>query len=98
MKARFLTLATAALMLGVAAAAQAEDSAKMNQGASESSPGHQMQDESSPGASEYAPGHQSENRPSGPSDTPGHQMKDETGPGASAYAPGHNKEGDTRKE
>jgi hypothetical protein len=97
MKAHFFTLATAALMLSVAAAAQAEDSAKMNQGGSESSPGHQMQKESSPGASEYAPG-QSENRPSGPSDTPGHQMKDETGPGASAYAPGHNIEGDTRKE
>jgi len=58
------------LMLGVAAAAQAEDSAKMNQGASENSPGHQMQNESSPGASEYAPGRQSENRPSGPSDAP----------------------------
>src|SRR4029078_8468441 len=98
MKAHFVALATAALMLGVAAAAQAEDSAKMNQGASENSPGHQMQNESSHGSSEYAPGRQSENRPSGPSDTPGHQMQDETGPGASGYAPGHNKEGDTRKE
>ena len=97
MKAHFLALTTAVL-LSVAAAAQAEDSGKMNQGASESSPGHQMKQDSGPGASEYAPGKQSENQPSGSSDTPGHQMQDETGPGASAYAPGHNKEDDTRKE
>ena len=98
MKARLLTLTIATLMVGVASAAQAGESAKMNQGPSESSPGHQMQNESSHGASEYAPLRQSENRPSGSSDTPSHQMQDETGPGASAYAPGKNKQDDTRTE
>ena len=94
MKDLFVALTALALMFG-AVAANAEDSAKMNQGASESSPGHQMQNKSSPGASEYAPEHGSENLPS---DSPGQQMQDETYPGASAYAPGHNKDGDTQKE
>ena len=91
MKVPVLALAAAALIMG-AVGAQAEDSAKMNQspGASESSPGHQMKEESGPGASEYAPGRQSENRPSGSSDTPDHQMQKNTGPGASEDAPGHN--------
>jgi hypothetical protein len=98
MKAMPLALAAAALVIGTVAAQAESSSAKMNQGASEPSPGHQMQDKSGPGASEYAPGRQSENRPTSPNDTPGHQMHNDTGPGASEYAPDHNKEGDTRKE
>jgi hypothetical protein len=96
MKARFLALATTALLIGTVAAQAESSSAKM--GASENSPGHQMQNENGPGASEYAPGRQSENRPTSTSDTPGHQMQNDTGLGASEYSPGHNKEGGTQKE
>ena len=51
-----------------------------NQGVSEKTPGHQMQDatkSTAPGASEYAPGHKMQN------------AKKSTAPGASEYAPGH---------
>jgi hypothetical protein len=97
MKAKSLALTAAALVIGTMAAQAESPSAKMDRGASESSPGHQMQNTPGPGASEYAPGRQSGNPPNGPSDTPGHQMQNDTGPGASNYAPGHDNEGNTRK-
>ena len=54
------------------------------QGASDSSPGHKMQDKGSvkgqPGASGYSPGHKMQDKGS----------KGDS-PGASGYAPGHNK-------
>jgi hypothetical protein len=54
-----------------------------NNGASQNTPGHKMQDKGSkgdsPGASGYAPGHQMQDKGS----KTGH-------PGASGYAPGHN--------
>jgi hypothetical protein len=54
------------------------------QGASDSTPGHKMQDKGPkgdhPGASGYSPGHQMQDKgPKGDN------------PGASGYAPGHNK-------
>ena len=61
---------TAALAIGGAAFAQ---------GASDTTPGHKMQDatkSTAPGASEYAPGHKMQ------------KATKSTGPGASEYAPG----------
>jgi len=77
MKKLLPLLAATALMVAGAMPASA-------QGASDSTPGHKMQEKGSvkgqPGASGYSPGHQM-------------QEKDEKGhnPGGSGYAPGHNK-------
>ena len=69
-----------AASLALASSAFAQSGTK-SPGASDSSPGHQMQSakkSTAPGASEYAPGHkmQDANKKSG-------------APGASEYAPGH---------
>ena len=70
-----------AASLALATSAFAQTGTK-SPGASDSSPGHQMQDgakstKSGPGASEYAPGHKMQD------------AKKSTAPGASEYAPGH---------
>jgi hypothetical protein len=68
-----------AASLALASSAYAQSGTK-SPGASESSPGHQMQDSrksTGPGASEYAPGHKMQD------------ARKSTAPGASEHAPGH---------
>jgi hypothetical protein len=76
MKKIVTAVATSALLMVGSAAASA-------QGASQQTPGQQMQDKGSvpgsPGASGYAPGQQMQDKGSKPGTT-----------GASGYAPGHN--------
>jgi len=70
-------IVAASLALASSAFAQ---SATKSPGASDSSPGHQMQGakkSTAPGASEYAPGHKMQD------------ARKSTAPGASEYAPGH---------
>jgi hypothetical protein len=79
MKVSHLALAFAAIMLSTAPTF-AQNSGK-NSGASDYSPGHQMQNDggsSARGASEYSPGHEMKN-----------DQNPSEGPGASEYSPGH---------
>jgi len=82
-------IVAASLVLASSAFAQ---SGTKSPGASDKSPGHQMQDatkSTAPGASEYAPGHKMQG------------ASKSTAPGASEYAPGHQTTGSsttTRKK
>ena len=82
MKKTALLAASAVLLLGSVGAGFAQSSS--GPGASDSTPGHKMQDKGSvsgsPGASGYAPGQQMQDKGSVAGS-----------PGASGYAPGQNK-------
>lgn len=77
-----------AASLALASSAFAQSGTK-SPGASDSSPGHQMQGakkSTAPGASKYAPGHKMQS------------AKKSTAPGASEYAPGHQTTGSNTKK
>jgi hypothetical protein len=77
-----------AASLALASSAFAQSGTK-SLGASDSSPGHQMQGakkSTAPGASKYAPGHKMQH------------AKKSTAPGASEYAPGHQTTGSNTKK